>query len=84
MYKARTLVTFSPLFIPSRSLVYAYPIRNRWIQCADIARIALLYNHGGIYLDTDMWASAAVTPLYGTLIPVPGLLSQDARVCAPP
>lgn len=29
--------------------------RGSWIRCADIARVAHVYLHGGVYLDTDMY-----------------------------
>ena len=33
--------------------------RGSWIRCADIARVAYLFLHGGVYLDTDMYVDVA-------------------------
>ncbi|OXQ72000.1 glycosyltransferase family 32 protein, partial [Klebsiella pneumoniae] len=34
-------------------------LKKQWAYCADLARMRLLYEYGGIYLDTDMEAIAS-------------------------
>ena len=39
---------------------------KKWAFASDIARLHVLYNHGGIYLDTDMEVIRSLDPLLNT------------------
>lgn len=39
---------------------------KKWAFASDIARLHVLYNHGGIYLDTDMEVVKSLNPLLDT------------------
>lgn len=48
----------------SRYMKRAYE-KKKWAFVADYARLDALYNHGGIYLDTDMEIIRPIDPLHG-------------------
>ena len=40
--------------------------QKKWAFCADVARLKILHEHGGIYLDTDMEIIQSLTALINT------------------
>ena len=57
--------------IPGLTETYlAFAGRGMWVLCADVARVAILYNLGGTYLDTDMCVRCLVV----VRLPVAALL----------
>lgn len=55
----------SNLFVNDPAFRRAYA-EKKWAFCSDLARLQILYNEGGIYLDTDMEVIRDLTPLLDT------------------
>lgn len=68
------------LGMPSETLINLYNDTTTPVQRANILRIAILYQHGGLYLDTDTITIASLKPLTANTRPFIG----TERIVWPP